>query len=216
MHLECLTPAALTVLKMTAPVVTAHGFVLAGGTAAALRLGHRLSADFDFFTERSFVPAKILQAVKGIGLAATVLQEEPGTLTVSVNGVKISFFHYPCPFLEATSTLNGVPVAGLVDIAAMKIIAMIQRGSKRDYVDLYFMLQDIPFAKVADNMINRYGVDRVNPVVIGKALVFFHDADLDPDPAYLVKHKDWSAIKKYIVNHIQQYVLDIHKALKRD
>lgn len=216
MHLECLTPAALTVLKMIAPVVTTHGFVLAGGTAVALRLGHRVSVDFDFFTERSFVPAKILQAVNGLGLTATVLQEEPGTLTVSVNGVKISFFHYPYAFLEATSTLRGVPVAGLIDIASMKIIAMIQRGAKRDYVDLYFILQDIPFAKVAENMIHRYGVDRVNPVVIGKALVFFQDADLDPEPAYLVKRKDWSAIKKYIANHIQQFALDIHNARRRD
>lgn len=216
MHLECLTPAARTVLKVLAPVVAAHRFVLAGGTAVALSLGHRLSVDFDFFTERSFMPAKVLQAVNGIGLTATVLQEEPGTLTVSVDGVKVSFFHYPYPFLDATSTLSGVPVAGLIDIASMKIIAMIQRGAKRDYVDLYFILRDIPFAKVAENMIARYGVDRVNPIVIGKALVFFQDADLDPDPEYLAKPKDWIAIKKYIVNHIQQFVLDIHKARKRD
>lgn len=212
MHLECLTPAARRVLKAIAPVVTGRGFVLAGGTAAALQLGHRVSVDFDFFTDHSFTPDKILSAVSGLGLTAAVLQEEPGTLTVSIDGVKVSFFLYPYPFLEATSTLSGVHVAGLIDIASMKLIAMIQRGAKRDYVDLYFILQDIPFSRIAAHMMRRYGADRVNPVVIGKALVYFRDADADPDPVCLGKKKDWSAIKKYMADHVQQFVLDMHKA----
>jgi len=212
MHLECLTPEARKLLKVLAPGVTERGFVLAGGTAAALRLGHRLSVDFDLFTDRSFKPDNLLRTISGLGLKATVLQEEPGTLTVSINGVKVSFFHSPYPFLDSTATLNGMAIAGLIDIASMKIIAMIQRGAKRDYIDLYFILQDIPFSKIAANMISRYGADRVNPVMIGKALVFFKDADSDPDPAYLGKRKDWTAIKKYLTNHVQQFVLDVYRS----
>jgi hypothetical protein len=214
MHLKCLTPAARKVLKVIAPVGATKGFVLAGGTAVALRLGHRLSVDFDFFTMRSFRPDRLHQAINGLDLETTVLQEEPGTLTLSADGVKVSFFHYPYAFLEATSTLHGVQVAGLIDIASMKLMAMMQRGAKRDYVDLYWILQDIPFSKIAANMINRYGANRVNPLVIGKALAFFQDADADPDPEYLGKRTAWAKIKKYFIDHLQQFVLDMQIVIK--
>jgi len=107
-----------------------------------------------------------------------------------------------------------VRVAGLVDIASMKLMAMMQRGAKRDYVDLYSILQDVPFSKITENMMNRYGVNRVNPLVIGKALVFFRDADADPDPEYLGKMTAWGKIKRYLTDHVQQFVLDIQKVDK--
>jgi len=216
MHLKCLTPAARKVLKVIAPVAAAKGFVLAGGTAVALHLGHRVSVDFDFFTMRSFRPDRLHQAINGLDLETLILQEEPGTLTLSADGVKMSFFHYPYAFLEATSTLQGIQIAGLVDIASMKLMAMMQRGAKRDYVDLYWILQDIPFSKIAANMINRYGANRVNSLVIGKALVFFQDADADPDPAYLGKRITWAKVKKYFIGHVKQFVLDIQQVVKND
>lgn len=214
MHLRCLTPAARKVLKVIAPVAAAQGFILAGGTAVALHLGHRLSVDFDFFTMRSFRPDRLHQMINGLELETTVLQEESGTLTLSADGVKVSFFQYPYAFLETTSILHGVQVAGLTDIASMKLIAMLQRGAKRDYIDLYWILQNIPFSNIAENMVARYGASRVNPLVIGKALVFFRDADSDPDPEYLGKHTAWAKIKKYLSEHVQQFVLDIQRVIK--
>lgn len=216
MHLKILTPAARKVLKVIAPIAAAKGFVLAGGTAVALHLGHRLSQDFDFFTMRSFRPGKLHRAINGLDLETMVLQEEPGTLTLSAEGVKVSFFHYPYAFLETTSTLHGIQIAGLIDVASMKLMAMMQSGAKRDYVDLYWILQDIPFSKIAANMINRYGANRVNPLVIGKALVYYQDADADPDPAYLGKRMPWVKIKRYFIDHVQQFVLDIHQVLKNN
>lgn len=214
MYLKCLTPAARNVLKVIAPVVDKKGFVLAGGTAIALYLGHRLSVDYDFFTLRSFRPDRLHQAINGLNLETTVLQEEPGTLTLSADGVKVSFFHYPYAFLGVTSKLYGVKVAGLIDIASMKLMALTQRGAKRDYVDLYWILQNVPFSKIAENMVKRYGSNRVNPLVIGKALVFFQDADADPDPEYLGNRIAWAKIKKYLADHVQQFVLDIQKAIE--
>ena len=216
MYLNCLSPAARNVLKVIAPIVDEKGFVLAGGTAIALRLGHRLSEDFDFFTTQSFRPDRLHLAISGLGLETTVLQEEPGTLTLSADEVKVSFSHYPYAFLDVASKLHGVKVAGLIDIASMKLMALMQRGAKRDYVDLYWILQDMPFTKIAENMVKRYGSNRVNPLVIGKALVFFRDADADPDPEFLGKRVAWAKIKKYLVDHVQQFVLDIQTVLKND
>lgn len=211
MHTEALTPAAVKVLKALKEPVLAHQFVLAGGTAVALHLGHRKSVDFDFFAKRPFSTDKLFREVKSTGLEIRTLQEEKGTLTVTADGVKVSFFHSPYPFMEKNAVFIGVPVAGLIDIASMKILAITQRGAKRDFVDLYFMLQDIPFAKMARNMIERFGHSRVNPVVVGKALVYFHDAESDPEPEYLTKKKDWKTIKKFFIDHVQQFVFDLHR-----
>ncbi len=212
MHSECLTPQARKTLQALKGIVRTHQFVLAGGTAAALHLGHRTSVDFDFFTERPFSTEQVLQKMKRLGLKPDILQEEKGTLTVTAGGVKISFFHYPYPFREPAADFSGVRVAGLIDIASMKILAINQRGAKRDFVDLYFILLDVPFAKIAENLISRFGAGRVNPVVIGKALVYFHDAETDPDPEYLGRKKDWKAVKKFFADHVQQFTLDLHKA----
>jgi len=213
MHTECLAPAALKILKLLKGPVGAHQFVLAGGTAIALHLGHRKSVDFAFSTERTFSTDKVFQDIKRLGLEVKTLQEEKGTLTITADGVKISLFHYPYPLLEIKADLNGIPVAGLIDIASMKLLAITQRGAKRDFVDLYFILQDIPFAKVGGNMIKRFGTDRINPLVIGKSLVYFNDAESDPEPDYLGKKKDWKVIKKFFADHVQQFALDLHKTM---
>lgn len=209
MHTECMTPETLKVAGRLTKIIQGRHFVLAGGTAAALHIGHRISVDLDLFTGRRFSNDMILQAMKLQGLMPEVLQEEEGTLTVIVNGVKISLFLYPYPFIEKTASLKGISVAGIIDIASMKVLAITQRGAKRDFVDLYFILRDIPFAKVAANMFARFGAGRINPAVIGKALVYFVDADSEPEPQYLTKNKDWKSIKKYFFDHVRQFTLDL-------
>ena len=95
----------------------------------------------------------------------------------------------------------------------MKVMAIAQRGAKRDFVDLYFILQDVPFRKIAGNMAQRYGADRINPVNIGKAIVYFNDADADPDPRfYGKKSADWNSIKIFVKN-MRQMVIDIQEVV---
>jgi len=99
----------------------------------------------------------------------------------------------------------------------MKVIAINQRGSKRDFVDLYFVLQDIPFHKIAANMVKRFGDERINPVHIGKSLVYFSDADTNPEPAYIKRREvEWERIRGFFRNHVKQFVLDLDAALKKD
>jgi hypothetical protein len=148
--------------------------------------------------------------ISKIGLSPVVQQEEEGALTVLARGTKISFLHYPYPFLEPPSSAAGVPVAHVLDIASMKVMAISQRGAKRDFVDLYFVLQDVPFRKVAENLVRRFGMERINPVSIGKALVFFNDAEGDPDPAYRGKKMPgWNTVKIFFTRNVRQMVLDL-------
>ncbi len=214
MHPEVLSKPLHDALVGLKRVAGEHEFILAGGTAAALHLGHRVSVDLDFFTRRPFSPDKLFLKIKRLGLSPVVQQEEEGTLTVQISGAKVSFFHYPYPFVEKTSTVGGVPIAHIFDIASMKIIAISHRGAKRDFVDLYFILQEVPFHKIAENMVGRFGRERISPVHIGKSLVYFNDADVDPDPAYRGKSSpDWSVIKKFFLKNVQQLVITLDQAV---
>ena len=212
MHPECLPRDGRRTLVALKDPVRAHGFVLAGGTALALQLGHRISEDLDFFSAAPFSTDALYRELEGRRLSPSVLQEAEGTLTVNAAGVKVSFFHHPYPFVGKLLHFGGSPLASTTDIASMKAIAVSQRGARRDFIDLFFILRDTPFRKVAENMVTRYGAARISPVQIGKSLVFFADAESDPDPRYRGKGPDWESVKRFFRRNIRQMVLDLEAA----
>ncbi|MFA5393632.1 MAG: nucleotidyl transferase AbiEii/AbiGii toxin family protein [Candidatus Ratteibacteria bacterium] len=213
MHSECFPKEGLLVLTRLKHIVRPHHFLLAGGTAAAIQIGHRISEDLDFFTNQPFATEEIFRELQRRKLAPLLLQEEKHTLTVIIKQTKVSLFYYPYPFIEKYLEWKGIAVSQITDIAAMKIIAINQRGAKRDFVDLYFMLQTVPFWKISENMVKRFGANRVNPVHIGKSLVYFHEADSDPEPRYCKgKETDWQIIKAFFANHVPQMVLALQNA----
>lgn len=209
MHPECLQPEAAHLLPVVASALQPYSPVLAGGTALALQVGHRVSADFDFFTNHEVDPAAILRAVQATSAEVQSLKLEPGTAVMIVDGVKVSLFQYPYLFAEPMELFNGTKVAGTVDIAGMKLIAIMQRGARRDFVDLYAVLKTTPFRVIAHNAIQRFGPTLIEPVIIGKALAWFADADAQPDPAYLGKPVQWSTIKRFFRSSVPQFVLDL-------
>ena len=209
MHAECLEPAAAELLPSVARALSSYAPVLAGGTALALQVGHRMSVDFDFFTARHFEPAAVLQDLQRASTPVDVLQLQAGTLVALVHGVKVSLFEYPYPFVEPVSSFQGASVAGVLDIAAMKLVAILQRGAKRDFVDLWAVLQHAPFRQVAHVALLRFGPTLLEPIVIGKALVWFADADTQPDPRWCGTPVEWSAIKRFFRSSTPQFVLDL-------
>ena len=209
MHPECLQPEAAHLLPVVASALQPYSPVLAGGTALALHVGHRVSVDFDFFTNHEVDPAAVVLAMQATSVEVRVLKLEPGTAVMTANGVKVSLFQYPYPFAEPTERFSGATVAGIVDIAGMKLIAIMQRGARRDFVDLYTVLKTTPFRVIAHNAIQRFGPTLIEPVIIGKALAWFADADAQPDPMYLGKPLQWSAIKRFFRSSVSQFVLDL-------
>ena len=209
MHPECLWPEAARLLPVVATALQPYNAVLAGGTALALQMGHCVSVDFDFFTDREVELAAVVQTMQATSAEVRVLKLEPGTAVMMVGGVKVSLFQYPYPFVEPMELFSGAMVAGVVDIAGMKLIAIMQCGAKRDFVDLYTVLKTMPFRVVAHNTLQRFGATPIEPVIIGKALAWFADADAQPDPTYLGKPLQWSAIKHFFRSSVPQFVLDL-------
>jgi hypothetical protein len=166
---------------------TTLGFVLYGGTAIALRLGHRISVDFDFFMSRAIDRTAITDTLPWMR-EATVLQDAPDTLTVlasCVDGrresVKVSFFGMPGfgRIVEPDATDDGVlRVATLVDLMATKLKVILQRAEARDYRDIAAMLR--AGKSLADGLGGARALfgTSFQPSEALKALVYFQDGDL--------------------------------------
>ena len=196
-------------------MVGSFAATLAGGTALAIQLGHRVSHDLDFFTLEDFNIDNAITAIRKTGLPYRITSEGDGTLNAEIDGIKVSLLRFDHPFLETPLLVDGIPVAGILDIAAMKVIAISQRGLKRDFVDLYFILREKPFHRIAEHMVQRFGPERVPPLHIGKSLVYFADADGNPEPAYIKgKAVKWVEVKKFFQQHVKQFVLDLDAAVK--
>ncbi len=140
-HEEAIDEATRSVLDKLANLPELDAFYLAGGTAAALQLGHRQSLDLDLFSERPWSPNALARILRSIG-DLQVDRAEPGTLIGTLDRVRLSLSKYDALLLdEPVRTRLGVPLASLLDIACMKLVAIAQRGSKKDFIDIYHLVK---------------------------------------------------------------------------
>lgn len=204
MHDLVLTPETKAALEVLAEWAAGRGFYLAGGTGCALHLGHRISQDLDFFTPKTIEPPEIQNALRPLGEAIADYTDS-GTWVGRFAGVKAGFFHYPYPMIGEFRTFLGVKVASLEDIGCMKIEAIAARGKKRDFVDLHFSLKNSGFSLEALIGLYRrkYGGERRNMIHVLKSLVFFDDAETDPDPRMLVEFS-WPETKQILSEAVKK------------
>ena len=206
LRLECVPEPAQRLAAVLFPALARFEFVLAGGTGLALQLGHRVSIDFDFFTAPGKFPRLLKEELAGTAGVLEVIQERQDTLDVLLDGIKCSFFSYPYPFSEFQERYHAVPVACVLDIAAMKLIAIAQRGARKDFIDLYVVLREHRFDSVFANALRRFGAQSMNPLQIGKSLVYFSDADPDPAPVFVGAPIPWSSVKEFFQAHAREFV----------
>ncbi len=140
MHLEALNDSG----KKIFPLLHRFGdFYLAGGTALALQIGHRMSVDFDLFSQKE-ISKNLLSSVRKVfqdnSIAVSVNNSEE--LTLFIDEVKVTFLIYPFPILLDFIVLEEMPILGIKELAATKAYTIGRRGSYKDYVDLYFVLNE--------------------------------------------------------------------------
>lgn len=211
MFIGVLPPAVQANLALVAQTALAKQFYLAGGSAVALHLGHRRSYDLDFFTpEREFwrpFPRQVLESVGQLG----VLHETSGTFVGKLNGVQVSFFIYPYQLLEPFHILEGIQVASLPDLAAMKLEAIASRGVKRDFVDLYQICQTtIPLQEVIGLFERKYAGVQYSMVHILKSLAYFQDAEPEPMPEMLLPCR-WQDVKRFFQSEVRRLMEELLK-----
>ena len=176
-------------------------FYLAGGTALALHLGHRESEDFDFFSQEDFSNDFLHAQLKKIG-SFQRMSEAENTLHGSINQIKISFLGYKYPVLEDLVRNGFLNIAGVLDIACMKLSAIVGRGSKKDFIDLYFILQDFSLHELLSAYQNKYNISSYEYLIL-KSLTYFEDAENDPMP--IMKNRiNWEDVKEYLIREVKK------------
>jgi predicted nucleotidyltransferase component of viral defense system len=200
-HYEAITPEAQQALIVLAQQPFMQRFYLAGGTALALQIGHRVSYDLDFFSwEDKLEPATRAEIAAALQPLQIVLDtDKAGMIFARLANVKVSFIYQHHPLLEPLFNLEGVHLASLIDIGLMKLAAINDRGARRDYVDLYCMRKQAPLARLLELAPQKY-FDRPSFTVIAtRALCYFDDAENDPRALTMLQPVRWSNVKKYCV-----------------
>ncbi|MEK7597298.1 MAG: nucleotidyl transferase AbiEii/AbiGii toxin family protein [Patescibacteria group bacterium] len=170
---------------------------LAGGTALALQFSHRISIDFDFFTPTDFNSKEVVEKLETIGKFVFQESKEKNTLIGLFNGVKFSVFKYDYPLVKPTINYLGIKVVSLEDIATMKIVAIMDRGTIKDFIDIYFLIKKgISLEQSLDYYNKKYKSLANNIYSIIRSLTYFDDADLKEMPE-MIEKVDWEEIKKF-------------------
>ena len=203
MHSGAIDSKTKSVLEKIVKSGMAKKFYLAGGTALAIQIGHRKSIDLDFFSGEKFSVSSLKKKLSKIG-KFRLDHEEEQTLSGSLDGVKISFFHYDYKLLFPPVSFSGVKLADERDIAAMKIDTISARGGKKDFIDIYFLLKKYSIAKIIGMFEKKYSGIGYNKLHILKSLAYFDDAEKEPMPEMIEKIK-WEAMKKDISAKIKSF-----------
>lgn len=154
-------------------------FYLAGGTALALQIGHRVSVDFDFFTEEDFRTEELYERVQNMFGEVVRTQESHNTLSiVTQNDVRMSFMKYRYPLLDVCIETENTRLASITDIGCMKLSAIVSRSELKDYVDLFFILKHLSLTTLLVRLAEK--IQSLDQNLVLKALVSFDDIQMEP------------------------------------
>lgn len=200
-HWESLTAATKDAFRLIGGLELTRDFYLAGGTGLALHLGHRFSIDLDFFSANAdsvgYDQRSTLRAVLDDPTLA-ITYDKDSTFVAVWRGVGVSFFRLNLyPLVKPTLLLDNVNLASVEEIGAMKLAAIINRGTRKDMVDLYFILQQASLDAIFQVASIKYAKVRSFPVSATRALSYFDDAEALPMPQMIDK-TPWSKMKKFL------------------
>lgn len=220
MFFRCITPDMAAILRSVFLKSLPENTYMAGGTAVAMYFGHRRSIDIDLFTPHAFDSLQMFSRLKDSfrgRFEVTAVKMEQDTLVAAVNQTGFSLFSYPYSLLEDTATIESllIPLASTVDIALMKLIAINQRGSCKDFIDLKTIVEARGYT--LDGLFNlltrKYPVGKEIFLQLKKSLVYFDDAEKDlnismyHDDAGAFQHLDlntWTATKKFFQSYVRE------------
>jgi len=181
-------------------------FSLVGGTALALRYGHRKSVDLDLFSSSEFDTDIVIAALEK---AFPITYKHISTNSIGIFGyiddVKIDLVKYHFhPIIAPIVEEEDIRFLSSEDIMAMKVNAILRRGVKKDFWDIAELLEHFSVEEVIDNYTKKYP-NQMLPISIPRALIYFDDADASDDPVCL-KEQTWSGIKRKIRDKVDDFL----------
>jgi hypothetical protein len=198
---QTVEPATLDLLKriQQLPVFSSHRLV--GGTSLALQFGHRLSIDLDFFSENMVEQEEILINIKPLG-KVDIVSKSKFISCFYIDDIKVDFVSLPYKWIDEPVLEDSIRLASIKDIAAMKLAAITNRGSKKDFIDLALLINQLGLRQMMNLYHDKYP-DGMEMMVL-RSLVYFDDADIQSDPVMLVPY-DWKRVKKLILDEAKLF-----------
>ncbi len=202
LHTETVDANTLDLLKQIQANPNFHETRLVGGTALALQIGHRKSIDLDIFGNIRLESLELTQELQTYG-TLSIRSASQRIHHLMLRGVQLDIVQYDYPWIDAPVVADGVRLASIRDIAAMKLAAITNRGTKKDFIDLAFLLDRYDLPQMLELYTQKFK-DGESFMVL-KSLVFFEDAEDDPMP-YMLQPIDWNVAKQRIVDSVRTHV----------
>jgi len=198
-HEDTLTPGCRQGLDFLRRQRFIKNFYLAGGTALALQIGHRISTDLDWFSTSQELQKVARDQIREVLVKSgefEIASEQDGMLYTRLFGSDVNFIHQRYPLLEPTVEYQDVRLASPTDIGLMKLAAINSRGTRRDFVDLYCLRETVKLDHLLELVSVKYP-DRPNFLAVTvRALAYFEDAEQQPMPRMLTRVQ-WVDVRTY-------------------
>lgn len=195
LHKQTVSPKLLELIEILMQIEAFSDFNLVGGTALALQIGHRVSIDIDLFGTSEINEIEFNEELSQLG-KIHLIKKSKNILIYNINGIKVDFVNYNYPLLERPLKVDNIRLASLKDIGAMKLNAISGRGSRKDFIDLYFLLNFFSLDEIL-NFYNEKYIDGSEFLVL-KSLQYFDDAENEDFPA-MSQQISWEAVKTRII-----------------
>lgn len=205
-HLASLEPETVSTLGGFARRGWGPDFYLAGSAALALYAGHRSVRDIDLMSASNRLASPdrrdLLEDLLTIDASCRVETARDGYLFVRLRtGTGVRFFYYPYPLVDAENQVEGLPVASALDIGLMKLGAIISRGTRRDFVDLYLLCRSLPLAEILDRAEDKFGHVRDFQLQALKGLADQSLVEGEPMPR-LSKPLEWNVVESWLRDQV--------------
>ena len=200
LHCETLPPSTLDLLITLCAHPEVAPFALTGGTALALRFGHRFSVDLDFFTPQTFDTEALAMSLTS-NFRCEDLRPSKTSLSLLIRDVRVDFVQYRYPLLDPFESFARIRLFGLRDNIGMKLAAITNRGAKKDFFDAHRLIMELGLPALLQIYQAKYPSHDVGTVL--RSLVYFDDAEDDPDPTTL-DGTSWSQIKTGITKAVSR------------
>lgn len=202
LSIQTVQPDTLELLKAISAQLEVKELRLVGGTALALQYGHRQSVDLDFFGRLPEDKDELIDVVRRVG-DVTVLNRSKIILQMVVNQVKVDFVDYSrYPWIDEPILGDGFVLASDKDIAAMKINAIMGRGTRKDFIDLYVLLQHYSLTQIMDFYRQKYPEFSEYRALL--SMTYFDDAEMQDMPLMFIK-TPWESMKTSIIQAVEAY-----------
>ncbi len=198
---QTIDTGTLELLKRIQAVPEFSELRLVGGTALALQIGHRKSIDLDLFGKIKHDEFTIVERLNKLG-NVTVLKKSENINIYTINNIKVEIVNYPFDWLKNAVIEDTICLADIEDIAAMKLAAVTNRGTKKDFIDIFYLLKRYSLTELLDLYQKKFHGGSIFLVI--KSLAYFEDAEAEAMP-HMCLDTPWETVKNNIMHTLNNF-----------